>query len=504
MRTAVLAAVLAALRAERGPVLVAFSGGLDSTVLLHATAAVCRELAVPLSAIHVHHGLQPAAQAWPAHCREFAQTLGVALTIVDLPPAQPAGQGLEAWARHERYAAIGAEARRLGAGRVLVAHHADDQAETVLLRLARGAGLRGLAAMAYQRPLEQARLLRPFLTLPRSVLIDYARALGLSWVEDPSNADPFHARNRVRHEALPALVGAAPGAKAAIARAAALAADAQAVLDEVAGADLDAARAAARRARAVAPGGMTALLGGVPEAWVLHRSDLAALSAARQRLALRAWIEAAGRPMPAFAVIEEARRQLLAARAAQGRVELEAVALCRYRDWLWIEPLRPMPELPGEDAVLRWSGQARLPAAGGWLKAESVPAGYPGALAEAELRAGDLRVGALASSLRLRLRPAGASRSLKHWHQALGVPARLRASLPGIRLDGRLVQVAGLGEVWEREQSEVDPAQSGARPRSVGEHDAAGPWWRLWWEPADATDPRHAFCALQHRQAGEV
>ncbi len=496
--------MLAALGSDPQPVLVAFSGGLDSTVLLHATAAVCRELGVPLSAIHVHHGLQPAALAWPGHCREIAQGLGVPLTIVDLPPAQPAGQGLEAWARRERYAAIAAEARRVGAGRVVVAHHADDQVETVLLRLARGAGLRGLAAMASERPLEGVRLLRPLLALPRSVLVDYARALDLSWVEDPGNADPAHARNRVRHEALPALVGTAPGAKAAIARAATLAADAQAVLDEVAGADLDAARAAARRARAAAPDGIAALLGGVPEAWVLHRSELAALSAARQRLALRAWIEAAGRPMPALAVIEEARRQLLAARAAQGRVALDAVALCRYRDWLWIEPLRPAPELPAQGAVLRWSGQARLPAAAGWLKAEPVPAGYPGALAEAELRAGELRIEALASSLRLRLRPGGASRSLKHWHQAMGVPARLRASLPGIRLDGRLVQVAGLGEVWEREQPGRDPAPSGARAKPASEHDPTDRWWRLWWEPADATDPRHALCALQHKEIGQV
>jgi tRNA(Ile)-lysidine synthase len=505
----VFGAVLNALRADRGPVLVAWSGGLDSTVLLHATVAAGRELGVPVSAIHIAHGLQAAAEAWPAHCRQLADALGVPLAVVALPPAQPVGQGLEAWARRERYAAIAAEAARLGAQRVLVAHHADDQAETVLLRLARGAGLRGLAAMASERPLGSARLLRPLLGLPRSTLAAYARAHALAWIDDPSNADARHARNRVRLEVLPALARAVPGAPANIARAAALAADAQAVLDEVAAADLAQARSLAGASLATAPAGIVAVLAGVTPGLALHRGALTPLSAARQRLALRAWIDAAGGAMPALAVIEEARRQLLAARAAQGRVELDELALCRYRDWLWIEPLRPAPAL--QAAQLRWSGEAQLPAAGGWLIVAPAAPGHPGAIADAALRAGVLRVEGLPSSLRVRLRPGGVSRTLKHWHQAMGVPARLRPGLPGIRLEGRLVHAAGLGDVWEREAG-----GSGARPAAVAPSVApsvAPPApvaadghrrWRLRWEPADADDARWSICALQQDRVERV
>jgi hypothetical protein len=189
-------------------------------------------------------------------------------------------------------------------------------------------------------------------------------------------------------------------------------------------------------------------------------------------------------------------------------VALDAVALCRYREWLWIEPLGEVPQLPEAGEALRWAGQARLPAAGGWLSFASVSADHPAAIAEAALRAGELRVGPLASSLRVRLRPGGPSRSLKHWHQALGVPARLRAGLPGVRLAGRLVHAAGLGEVWER--GGVEEGKDAGAPGAAGEHGepgttgSQGPWWRLWWEPAEASDPRHALCALQQSQVGRV
>jgi len=251
------------------------------------------------------------------------------------------------------------------------------------------------------------------------------------------------------------------------------------------------------------------VLAGVTPGLALHRGALTPLSAARQRLALRAWIDAAGGAMPALAVIEEARRQLLAARAAQGRVELDELALCRYRDWLWIEPLRPAPAL--QAAQLRWSGEAQLPAAGGWLIVAPAAPGHPGAIADAALRAGVLRVEGLPSSLRVRLRPGGVSRTLKHWHQAMGVPARLRPGLPGIRLEGRLVHAAGLGDVWEREAG-----GSGARPAAVAPSVApsvAPPApvaadghrrWRLRWEPADADDARWSICALQQERVERV
>jgi len=493
----VLGAVRAALRAGDGPVLVAFSGGLDSSVLLHAASVACRETGVALHAIHVDHGLQRAARDWPAHCRRVADSCGVRLHVAVLPVAQPAGIGLEAWARRERYAVIADRARALGAERVLAAHHADDQAETVLLRLARGAGLRGLAAMAAERSLDasfdQARLLRPLLALPRAVLMAYARSHALEWVDDPSNADLRHARNRVRRVVLPALEQAAPAARANLVRAAALAAEAQVVLDEVAAGDLTAALAGARADRSRAPVVLAAVLDEAIAGSVLVRTPLIALGPARQRLALRAWLEAAGRPMPSLARLDEARRQMLEAAAPQGRVVLDGVALCRFRDWLWLEPDRPRPVLPEADEILRWGGESRLEAAGGWVVVTPAEPGDPAAVDDGRLRALPIRVSGLSSATRLRLDPGGVSRSLKHWHQQFGVPARLRAGLPGISVGDELRWAAGLGAVREADRRAL-PAK----------HEGAGVAWRLRWEPASPDDPRWAICALQHPRLPRV
>ncbi|ERI53187.1 hypothetical protein N878_16440, partial [Pseudomonas sp. EGD-AK9] len=165
---------------------IAFSGGLDSSVLLHLLAGLVRREALPpLAAIHVHHGLQPAAEAWPEHCARSCAQLDIPLEIVAVQVAP--GASLEQAARQARYAAFAA---RLGEGEVLLgAQHRDDQAETLLFRLLRGAGVRGLAAMPVARPLGRGTLVRPLLDVPRTELLAYAEAHGLSWVEDPSNAD---------------------------------------------------------------------------------------------------------------------------------------------------------------------------------------------------------------------------------------------------------------------------------------------------------------------------
>jgi len=202
--------------------LVAYSGGLDSSVLLHAAARVFG--ADALVAVHVHHGLQPQADAWAQHCADQARALEVdcvcrrvrAVHGAADGAAEPAstGDGLEAWARRRRYAALEAVARARGAVAVLTAHHADDQVETVLMRIARGTGADGLTAMRAERPLSRGLpgvvLARPLLSLPRAVVRDYARDHGLRWVEDPSNRDPRMLRNAVRTQVLPALDAVAP------------------------------------------------------------------------------------------------------------------------------------------------------------------------------------------------------------------------------------------------------------------------------------------------------
>lgn len=252
---------------------VAFSGGLDSTVLLHQLADYTRNHpAPPLRAIHVHHGLQAAADAWPDHCRAVCAALGVELDVVPVQVAP--GASLEQAARNARY---GAFEKRLGAGEVLfTGQHRDDQAETLLFRLLRGAGLRGLSAMPQQRPLGQGSLVRPLLGLSRQQLQTYADMHGLVWVDDPSNGDTAFARNFLRGEVFPILRQRWPQAEANLARSAEHLGEAMGLLDELAASDL-----------AIA-------CDNAPLPWLeldsLSLEVLAALSPARQRNALQFWL----------------------------------------------------------------------------------------------------------------------------------------------------------------------------------------------------------------------
>ncbi len=228
--------------APDAPLLVGLSGGLDSTVLLHALAADAAVRARGLRAIHVRHDLQPAAAAWAQHCVEFCAAMQVALQVVPVHVRLGSGLGLEGAAREARHAAFAAA---LAPAEVLVlAHHRDDQAETVLLRLLRASGSGGLAAMRGSRLFAQGRLWRPLLELPRAALLGYAQAHELRWIDDPSNADAAFDRNFLRHRVLPVLRTRWPGADAALARSAALLAEDAALLAEEAQARLQLARTA--------------------------------------------------------------------------------------------------------------------------------------------------------------------------------------------------------------------------------------------------------------------
>ena len=254
---------------------VAFSGGLDSTVLLHLLAHLANNHALPaLSAIHVHHGLQAVADAWPAHCQAACDALNVPLAIVHVQV--DAGASLEQAARDARYRAF-IEATQPG-DVLLTAQHRDDQAETLLFRLLRGAGSRGLAAMPTQRPLGRGHLLRPLLDVSRAELEAYAREHRLQWIEDPSNADPQFSRNYLRQLVFPVLTRRWPQAAATIARSAAHVREAQGLLDELAVMDL---------AKAQTPGEFDWLK--LPS---LDLSTLQLLSSARQRNALGHWLAA--------------------------------------------------------------------------------------------------------------------------------------------------------------------------------------------------------------------
>ena len=210
-----------------GPVLVGFSGGLDSSVLLHALHT---QRAQDVRAIHVHHGLHPHAEHWAEHCHRICTALGIPLIVERVPVDRTSGLGLEAAARNARYAAF---ATHLQPGETLaLAHHRDDQAETVLLRLLRGSGSDGLAAMTAQRAFASGVLWRPLLAIERTQLHDYAHAHRLQWIEDPSNAEHGPDRNFLRHRVLPLLRERWPHASQALARSAGHLADDAALLRE--------------------------------------------------------------------------------------------------------------------------------------------------------------------------------------------------------------------------------------------------------------------------------
>ncbi|WP_223512335.1 tRNA lysidine(34) synthetase TilS [Pseudomonas sp. GL-B-19] len=252
---------------------IAFSGGLDSTVLLHLLAHLAKTQSLPaLSAIHVHHGLQAAADAWPEHCQAVCDALGVPLKVIHVQ-VQP-GASLERAARDARYGAFveATQANEL----LLTAQHRDDQAETLLFRLLRGAGVRGLSGMPSQRRLGRGHLLRPLLDVSRGELEAYATAHQLSWIEDPSNQDRQFSRNYLRHQVFPVLTERWPQAVATMARSAAHLSEAQALLDELAQIDL---------AEATTVNDFDWL--GLPS---LELASLAKRSAARQRNALSHWL----------------------------------------------------------------------------------------------------------------------------------------------------------------------------------------------------------------------
>ncbi|MBK8070856.1 MAG: tRNA lysidine(34) synthetase TilS [Ramlibacter sp.] len=268
------------------PLAVACSGGADSTALLLACA---RRWPGQVRAIHVHHGLQAAADSFAQHTAAFCEAQGVPLAVRRVDARHAPGESPEDAARNARYEAISAAARMEWTSpatkSVAIAQHADDQAETVLLALSRGAGLAGLAAMPQRWTRDGLAYHRPLLGVPRAAILDWLAAQGLragdGWVEDPTNADPHFTRNRIRLAVVPALEAAFPQFRTTFARSAAHAAQADALLREVAAADL-------------------ALLGVPPVITALQ-----ALSRARQANVLRHWLRSAHATTPSAAQLDE-------------------------------------------------------------------------------------------------------------------------------------------------------------------------------------------------------
>lgn len=299
-------------RLPSGAVAVAFSGGMDSSVLLHALAHLPAVRARGLRAIHVDHGLHADSSAWARHCHEFAAALDVPLHVVAVHVNRDAGTGLEDAARRARYAAF---VEQLGDDEIFaLAQHRDDQAETVLLKLLRGAGPEGLAGMRELRPFAKGHLWRPLLDLPRAALAEYAREHALRWLDDPSNADTRLRRNFLRHEIIPHLTQHWPQAEAALAHSATW------------------LRAAANYIDAQSVAALANLRGNEP-ATLDWRGWLALPDALRDPV-LRRWLRECGLDEPAHFHVAELERQLLAANDRRPCVAFDNTQLRRDRDWL--------------------------------------------------------------------------------------------------------------------------------------------------------------------------
>lgn len=394
----------------------ALSGGLDSVVLLHVLLALRDAHPFELQAVHVHHGLSPHADDWAGFCGQLCIAHAVELTVHHVQIARDDPAGIEAAARRERQRIFAA----LDADFLLTAHQQDDQGETLLLQLLRGAGPKGLAAMAEMQtwPGWRAVQLRPLLNVARADLLHAAQAQGLTWVDDESNQDTRYRRNALRQQVMPLLARHFPGAGCTLARAASLQADAAELLDDLARLDAREAIAGAR----------------------LDCAVLVRLSTPRARNLLRHFIEQYGQPLPSLRRLDEALHQLRDAHAdARVRVNLGQVEVWRYRGGAYL-----VPGGAPRTGPVRWQGEATIwvPAAGVSVRMDSV---IGTGLRRAALDACEVTFGVRAGGERLRLHAGGPRRSLKNVLQEHAIPPWQRERLPLMWCDGRLAWAAGIG-----------------------------------------------------------
>jgi len=414
---------------------VAYSGGLDSHVLLHALAGLRGRLAAGIGAVHVNHGLQADAPRWETHCRRICEGLGVRYVSLRVAAAAAAGESPEAAARTARYAALAdwLPARHS----LLTAQHQDDQAETLLLQLLRGSGVHGLAAMPGTAVLGAGQHQRPLLAFSRAQLHRYAVAHRLDWIDDPSNKDLAFDRNYLRQRVMPVLRTRWPAVAASLSRSALHCAEAADLVGQLGDQDCRAAAGMHHGA--------------------LSLAAVSALPQARQRNVLRHWIRQATGTVPSTAVLARIVNDVLASRRdSVPCVRWGGHEVRRYRDELH---LLQQAAVPGRGSQLDWHLNAPLPlpGAGGTLRATPVTG--------AGLRAAAIGPGGVRVAWRQggeRCRPAGRAHrhALKKLFQEAGVPPWERDRVPLLYVGGELAAVAGL---WVCEPFLAGPDEAGLR-----------------------------------------
>lgn len=393
-------------------VCVGFSGGVDSVVLLDRLAT---EGGRHLSAVHVHHGLSPNADAWAQFCARFCSKRGIPFAIEKVSVDHRSLLGVEGAARLARYAVYAKRSEPF----VALAHHLDDQAETVLLQLLRGTGIKGVAAMPALRALpgSKVRLFRPLLEFPRAMLLEHARSRGLEWIEDESNASVAFDRNYLRHEVAPLLDARFPGWREALARFSRHAAAADALLDEVAQQD------------------------GSPDiasqSMFIHRP----MDNDRRANVLRSFLARNYVPMPSDAKLAEMARQVYDARDdAEVRIDHAGISLVRHRNRVYIETLPQDPE--AWRVAWHCEQDVDLGGARGRVRFDSVVGqGLDASLA----REGEWHFGPRAGGERIRLATDRPTRTLKNLLQEEGMPVWQRQNLPLLFQGENLAWVPGVG-----------------------------------------------------------
>ncbi|KAF3999554.1 tRNA lysidine(34) synthetase TilS [Glaciimonas immobilis] len=407
---------------------IAYSGGLDSSVLLALAAQYAADHQVKLSAFHVHHGISPNADHWLAHCAAECERLGVNFDQRRIALRNADKTGVEEAARNSRYAALGEMCRQHQVPLLLAAHHIDDQAETVLLQLLRGSGVAGLSGMdavnAAPTLLGDPTLLmaRPLLTISRAQLEDYATTHDITYVEDESNHDPRYARNALRHQLMPVLSQYFVGFQERLTRTAGHMQSSQKLLVELAAQDM----------RECAGDNWLAL------------EKVRQLSAARIDNLLRYWFGLHDLRMPSSAWLSEMRDQLLSAKAdAQLCVTHPECHIRRHRNRVFLTPRDDLDREEIDPIPFRWNGEAELafPIYGGVLHFDASEQG----VAADWLSQQPLQLQYRSGGERMKLAFNRPTKALKYLYQAADIPAWERECLPLVRAGAKLLFAAGIG-----------------------------------------------------------
>lgn len=405
---------------------VAYSGGLDSHVLLKITNSIREEIGGRLKVVHVNHSLNRNSGEWASHCQNVCDQLGLELEVIVIDARPPKGESPESWARRLRYEAI--QAKMTKDGILLTAHHRDDQIETLLLQLLRGAGPKGLSAMPLVCEFGRGLHLRPLLKYSREELREYAKAEKLCWIEDDSNQNTAIDRNYLRHNVIPLLTRRWPGLGPTLSRVITHQVEAAKLLDELAAIDLEKCHREIEN--------------------TLEITHLKELSAPRQRNLIRYWLSMLKLPLPSARELQHVLDDVVSSREdAIPCVSWQDIEIRRYRNTLFAVSAIPQHD---KDRVVSWQLRKPLEVVYGKLNARQgkgdgirIKACPDHCLDVRYRRGGEV------------IKPAGRRhhQELKKLMQEEGIPPWYRDRIPLLYLKDKLVAVPGF---WIDEEFSAD------------------------------------------------